>query len=98
MITYKGLMWIGIYLIGINLYAWLLMWFDKRSAEAGKWRIAEKQLAIAAALGGVPGALAGMVMFRHKTKHRSFYIGLPILMLLQTVGVIVLLIFLVNKG
>jgi len=83
MISYKALMYISVYLVVVNIYALILMWTDKRSAESGKWRIAEKQLFLVGILGGVPGAMAGMLLFRHKTKHKRFYIGLPAILLIQ---------------
>ena len=98
MISYKVLMWSVVYLLGLNIYTMILMWFDKRSAQNGKWRIAEKQLAILSLLGGSVGTLVGMVMFRHKTKHKSFYIGLPLVLLIQSVGLLSALFYAVNKG
>ncbi len=98
MISFKVLMWSLVYLIGLNLYTAILMWFDKRSAQNGKWRIAEKQLAILSLLGGSVGTLVGMVMFRHKTKHKSFYLGLPLILLIQCVTLLSALFYAVNKG
>ena len=39
-----------------------------------------------ALLGGCPGAIAGMWLFRHKTRHWSFKLGLPLILLLQAIG------------
>lgn len=83
MISYRALMYLGVYLLCVNIYGLILMWIDKRSAESGKWRIAEKQLFLVGILGGVPGAMAGMLLFRHKTKHKRFYVGLPAMLLVQ---------------
>ena len=57
-----------IYLIVINLVAFLAMYMDKRKAKYGKWRIPEQSLFILALIGGSIGAIAGMYTFRHKTK------------------------------
>ena len=73
-----------IYLILINLAAFCLMWADKRRAEKRIWRIRERSLFLSAALGGSIGAIAGMYLFRHKTKHPSFVIGMPLILLFQT--------------
>lgn len=82
-----------IYLIIINVIAFMLMGFDKRRAKRHAWRIPEKTLFGSALLGGSIGAIAGMQVFRHKTKHLSFQIGMPAILFIQ----IVIVIFLVIK-
>lgn len=82
-----------IYLIIINVIAFMLMGFDKRRAKRHAWRIPEKTLFGSALLGGSIGAIAGMQVFRHKTKHLSFQIGMPAILLIQ----IIIVIFLVIK-
>ena len=72
-----------LYLIIINLLAFLLMGLDKRKAKRHKWRIPEKTLFLSAIIGGSIGALLGMQVFRHKTKHASFRIGMPCILILQ---------------
>ena len=57
-----------IYLVIINLIAFLAMWLDKRKAEKSKWRIPENSLLLLVLLGGGIGGIAGMYIFRHKTK------------------------------
>lgn len=57
-----------IYLIIINLITFLAMFIDKKKAEQSKWRISEKALFILAIFGGSVGGIAGMYIFRHKTK------------------------------
>lgn len=71
------------YFIFINLTGFFLFGIDKSKARRHAWRIPEKTLFAAAILGGCPGCLAGMYFFRHKTRHRSFVIGLPAILLLQ---------------
>lgn len=73
------------YLILVNLWALGLMWFDKRRARSGGRRIRERTLFLSALLGGSPGALLGMWMFRHKTKHWYFVWGMPLILLAQAV-------------
>lgn len=75
-----------VYLLLINAAAFLLMLADKRKARRGAWRIPEKTLLGAAVLGGSLGAIAGMYLFRHKTKHPRFYIGLPLILAAQLVA------------
>ena len=73
------LAWAGL----CNLWAFILMGVDKARARKGKFRIPEKRLFLAAALGGAPGAILGMRIFHHKTLHRSFTLGMPALLLLN---------------
>ena len=78
-------MWkLGIwYLLLLNLAGFLSMGIDKRKAQKQKWRIPEKVLFLFAILGGSTGSLLGMYTFRHKTKHRQFVIGIPVILVLQ---------------
>ena len=71
------------FLIFINLLAFLLMGLDKAKARRHKWRIPEKTLFLSAIIGGSIGAILGMQVFRHKTKHASFRIGMPCILLVQ---------------
>ena len=72
------------YLAAINLAAFFLMWLDKRQARRkGARRIRERTLFLSALLGGSAGAIAGMRLFRHKTKHRYFVWGMPGILILQ---------------
>ena len=73
------------YLVLINLAAFLLMGIDKFRARRELWRIPEKVLFGSALLGGSIGAIAGMFFFRHKTRHLSFRLGFPVILLLQIV-------------
>lgn len=81
------------YIIIINFGGFLLMGIDKWKARTGRWRIAEKTLFIVALLGGSIGSIVGMYFFRHKTKHLSFTIGLPTILVLQLLAVILIFIF-----
>lgn len=79
------------YLIGINILTFLLYGIDKWKAQKGKWRIPEETLIWLAIVGGSIGALLGMYLFRHKTKHRKFTLGIPAIILAQAVIVYFLL-------
>ena len=79
------------YLFFINVLAFFLMGIDTRKAELGRWRIPERTLFLSAFLGGGVGAIAGMQLFRHKTKHRSFTVGMPLILLLWIIGLSFLL-------
>ena len=73
------------YLVLVNAAAFLLMLADKLKARKGAWRIPEATLIGIAAIGGSLGAICGMNLSRHKTKHPKFYIGLPLIFALQIV-------------
>ena len=78
------------YLIIINICGLLSMYIDKRKAIKNKWRIPEKTLFFIAILGGSIGSIAGMHLFRHKTKHWYFKYGMPAILIIQVIGVILL--------
>ncbi len=78
-------LWI-IYLVAANLTGFAAMGIDKQKAVRHKWRIPEKTLFIIALLGGSLGSLAGMYFFRHKTRHLTFVIGMPVILTMQLVA------------
>ncbi|WP_221566352.1 DUF1294 domain-containing protein [Alkalihalobacillus sp. TS-13] len=70
-------------LLLINLYGLIIMFIDKQKAKRHQWRVSEAHLWIVSLIGGAVGIFAGMQLFRHKTKHTSFRIGIPVLIVLQ---------------
>ena len=79
-----------IWVLAWTLIAFILMGADKWKARHENWRVPEKALFLSAILGGSVGALAGMYLFRHKTKHLSFTIGMPVILALQIALVLAL--------
>lgn len=77
-----------LYLAAINLAAFGLMAADKRRARKHRWRIPEYTLFAAALLGGSVGALAGMYLCRHKTRHWYFVVGMPLILAVQIAAVL----------
>ncbi len=77
-ITY--LLW---YLAAVNLVTFTVYGVDKAKARRGAWRVPEKTLFLLPLLGGSVGALLGMLVFRHKTKHWYFVWGIPLILLAQ---------------
>ncbi|MCI8853347.1 MAG: DUF1294 domain-containing protein [Lachnospiraceae bacterium] len=73
------------YLLAVNILAFSSMGSDKKRARQGRWRIPEKTLFLLALLGGSIGSLAGMHIFRHKTRHWYFRYGIPAILVLQVV-------------
>ena len=78
------------YLLIINALGLLLMHIDKQKAIKNAWRIPEKILLGVGFLGGSLGCIAGMRLFRHKTKHLFFWLGLPIVLCAQIVLAVIL--------
>ena len=85
------LKYILLYLALVNAVAFLLMLVDKIKAKKNLWRIRESTLILSAVLGGSIGALAGMYTFRHKTLHRKFTIGIPLILAAQIAAVVFIL-------
>lgn len=73
------------YLLIINAASFILMLVDKIKARKNLWRIPERTLILTAVAGGSIGSLAGMYLFRHKTLHPKFTIGIPVILALQVV-------------
>lgn len=73
------LVWLAV----INLLTFIVYGADKRRARKGKWRVPEKTLFLLPLLGGSIGALLGMRVFHHKTRHWYFVWGIPAILLAQ---------------
>jgi uncharacterized membrane protein YsdA (DUF1294 family) len=71
------------YITAVNLYGFLIMGHDKSRSRKQGWRVPEKRLFTIAAVGGALGIWAGMKVYRHKTKHLSFVLGIPALFVLN---------------
>ena len=72
-----------IYLLVINIITFFLYGIDKWKAKHAKWRIPESTLLGMAALGGSIGAWLGMNTWLHKTLHKKFKYGIPVIILIQ---------------
>ena len=82
------------YLAVMTIVGLIIMKADKTKAEKNKWRIKEATLFLVSAIGGSLGTWAGMYLFRHKTKHWYFVVGMPLILIAH----IALLVFLFSKG
>ena len=74
---------IWVYLIAVNICTFLVYGIDKQRARSGRWRIPESRLLLLAAVGGSLGAWMGMYVFRHKTRKAKFYLGIPLILVIQ---------------
>lgn len=72
-----------VYLFTVNALGFVLMLIDKEKAKRNLWRIPEATLLTVAAIGGSLGMLMGMRIFRHKTLHLKFSLGVPALLMLH---------------
>ncbi|AOZ93568.1 DUF1294 domain-containing protein [Paenibacillus crassostreae] len=74
-----------IWFIFINMVGYLVMSEDKKRAQKRRDRVPERTLFLLAAIGGALGVIIAMYRKRHKTKHVSFRIGIPILLFMNAV-------------
>lgn len=72
-----------LFAIIINTLSFLAMYIDKQKAIKHKWRISERFLISLALLGGSLGTMGGMKIFRHKTNHAAFSVGVPLILSIQ---------------
>ena len=68
-------------LTGINVLTFFVYGIDKWRAKQGRWRISEATLLMLAVIGGSIGALLGMRIWHHKTMHKKFKYGVPLILL-----------------
>jgi len=92
LVEYFGLKNIIIYILMINLIAFLAMGLDKWKAKRGAWRIPEQTLISFVLLGGGIGGIVGMYTFRHKTKKPRFFVGFPVILISEIALCIYLLV------
>ena len=79
------------YLLAVNIATFFLYGIDKYKAKKGQWRISEATLLLMAVIGGSIGAWTGMRLWHHKTMHKKFKYGIPIIIILQVALVVYLL-------
>ena len=86
-----------IYLAIMNIAAFLVMGMDKSRARNQGWRIPEKTLFLLSLLGGSLGSLAGMYLFRHKTRHWYFVLGMPLILVAHIVLAILIYYYVIYR-
>ena len=82
-----------VYLLAVNALTFLVYGIDKYKAKHVKWRISEATLLLFAVFGGSIGAWCGMKVWHHKTMHKKFKYGVPVILLLQ----VALAVWIINK-
>ena len=83
-----------IYLVAMNVVTFFMYGIDKRKAKRSKWRISEATLLSLAVIGGSIGAWLGMRVWHHKTMHKKFQLGIPLIIVAQ----IALVIWIISKS
>ena len=78
-------------LLTLNLLTFIIYGIDKFKAKKAKWRIPESTLLLLAVIGGSIGAWLGLQVWRHKTQHKKFYIGIPMILTMQVIATIYIL-------
>lgn len=76
-----------IYITLVSVITFIVFGIDKLKAKKSWWRIPESTLMVLAVIGGSIGALLGMYVFHHKTLHKKFTIGIPVILILQIAAV-----------
>ena len=71
------------YLVAINIVDFFVYGIDKLKAKRNRWRIPESTLLLLAVIGGSVGALLGMKVWHHKTMHKKFTYGIPLIIAVQ---------------
>ena len=71
------------YLIAINIITFFIYGIDKLKAKKGKWRIPESTLLLLAIIGGSIGAWLDIKVWHHKTLHKKFKYGIPLIVIVQ---------------
>ncbi len=84
----NGTVIVVIYLVAINAATFFVYGIDKWKAKRSMWRIPEATLLGLAAIGGSIGAWLGMRVWRHKTMHKKFQLGIPLIIVAQTALII----------
>ena len=79
------------YLLAVNIATFFLYGIDKYKAKKGRWRISENTLLLMAVIGGSIGAWAGMRLWHHKTMHKKFKYGIPLIITFQVALAVYLL-------
>ena len=79
------------YLLAVNITSFLLYSIDKYKAKKGRWRISEATLLLMAVIGGSIGAWVGMRIWHHKTMHKKFKYGIPVIIIFHVALAVYLL-------
>ena len=82
----------ALFILFMTVVTFIVFGIDKWKAAHERWRVPESTLFLLAAFGGSLGALLGMQVWRHKTQHWTFRLGIPLIFVLQ-VGLLLWLVY-----
>lgn len=85
-----------VYRVVISLISFIIVGIDKSKSKKGDWRVREATLLTLAFLGGAIGVLFGMVFFNHKTKKQKFYIGIPVIYILNRIMTTIITVYFIK--
>ena len=81
-----------VYMVIINFISFIVFGVDKSKSQKNQWRIKESTLIVLSLLGGSIGSMIGMIVFHHKLNKKKFYIGIPLIFILNKVIEILLIV------
>ena len=81
-----------VYIVIINIISFIVFGVDKSKSQKNQWRIKESTLIVLSLLGGSIGSMIGMIVFHHKLNKKKFYIGIPLIFILNKVIEILLIV------
>ena len=81
------------YFIFISIVSVIACVYDKIQAKRGGWRVKESTLLLLSVLGGSAAMLIAMKTVRHKTLHKKFTVGIPLIIILQIIFIVFLYFF-----
>ncbi|MBP5331295.1 MAG: DUF1294 domain-containing protein [Lachnospiraceae bacterium] len=84
------------YLAIMNIIGFAIMGADKKKAKDNAWRIRESTLFLISLIGGSIGTLVGMYVFRHKTRHWYFVVGMPLILILHIAAAVLIYVKVLN--
>ena len=84
------MLFLAVYLLLVNIIGAIFVITDKKRAKKNQWRIKERNFFICCILGGCPATYAAMKIFHHKTLHKRFMWGIPVIFVIQIIALIFL--------
>ncbi len=81
-----------VYMVIINFISFIVFGVDKSKSQKNQWRIKESTLIVLSFVGGSMGSIIGMIVYHHKLNKKKFYIGIPLIFILNKVIEILLIV------
>ncbi len=94
LVDFSPYLYIAFYFAIINIIGIIICGIDKYKARRSLWRIPERTFFWLALMGAAPGVYFGFLLFHHKTRHKRFMIGIPVIFIFQVLGLILFYLYL----